>query len=279
MDGFQTIPQAYDTVTVAISVIIAILSSYVALQLIRKTFSAPGWSRKLWLLAGSVVLGSGIWAMHFLGMQALKLPVEIRYDVAITIASLMLAIVSSAFALSIANLAKLTRPVYAVSGMLMGAGIAGMHYTGMMALHVQADMRHDHGLVALSIVIAILGASAVLRLVYLFRDAQGMGLNRRWSGVAALMGLTISSMHYVGMAAIELVPNPEIVLPATGTLALVGTQWMVAATALGLMLTTLYLARPDSQPKMGLGIGGKISVLTVLVILITAGSIGMTLSR
>jgi PAS domain S-box-containing protein len=185
---------------VALSVVIAILASYTALDLAGRVTAASGWLRQIWLAGGAAAMGFGIWSMHYIGMLAFRLPVPVAYDWPTVMLSLGAAIVASALALHIVS-RKAMGPLEAVLGsLMMGSGIASMHYIGMAAMRLPAKCRYDLRLVALSIVIAVLSSFAALWLFFHFRaDTAGTGW-RKLAGSAAL-GVAIPAMHYTGMAA------------------------------------------------------------------------------
>src|SRR5919109_2166500 len=111
-------PQHYHHGLVVVSLLVAVLASYTALTLAMRIRLAKGFAAPAWLLGGGFAMGLGIWAMHFVGMLALTLPIQIAYDVWITLLSLVIAVIVSTFALHIASRQQVTR------GMLIGAGIA-----------------------------------------------------------------------------------------------------------------------------------------------------------
>jgi NO-binding membrane sensor protein with MHYT domain len=99
----------YDSSLVALSILVAVIASYTALDLAGCVSASTSSSRKswTWLIAGAVSMGSGIWSMHFIGMLAFHLPVPVAYDLPISILSLFIAIVVSAIALLILRRPKL----------------------------------------------------------------------------------------------------------------------------------------------------------------------------
>ncbi len=185
----------YDRGFVALSVIVAILAAAASLDVADRVRSSTGWQRVAWTGAAGVAMGGGIWAMHFIGMLALRLPVPVSYDVPVTLGSLLLAVVVTAIAFFI--VAGPDHPAWrlGLGGLVMGLGIAGMHYTGMAAMELPAMMTYQPGWVVASVVIAIAAATGAL-----WVSGRVSGLTRRL-GAAVAMGLAVSSMHYTGMAA------------------------------------------------------------------------------
>src|SRR5712692_209520 len=129
----------YNFSLVLLSYVVASIASFTALELARRVTRSRGTAADGWLAAGAGSMGIGIWSMHFIGMLAYDPHMPLSYDVPITLLSLAVAIISSAFALFIGSQGKVTAKRLAASGIVMGAGIASMHYTGMEAAYYVAD--------------------------------------------------------------------------------------------------------------------------------------------
>ena len=157
--------------------------------------------RILWLIGGAFAMGQGIWAMHYIGMLAFRLPVAVSYNVPIVLLSLLAAMGSSAVALLVVSRKELSRAYLTAGSFVMGGGIAAMHYIGMQAMRLAAQPVYNLRLVALSVITAILVSDVALRLAFRLRDQNK---NRPWSrpASAVVMGFAIASMHYIGMAAV-----------------------------------------------------------------------------
>jgi PAS domain S-box-containing protein len=199
----------YNYGLVALSVAIAILASYAAVDLAGRTRAAQGARRWLWLTGGATAMGLGIWAMHYIGMLAFHLPVPILYDVPTVMVSLLAAIAASAVALFVVSRNKLSALSVGAGSIVMGSGIAAMHYVGMAAMRLAAMYRYDSRLVALSVAVAIVISFVALVLTYLSRD-EVRGKSWRKIGSAVLMGIAVPVMHYTGMAAASFMPAPLI---------------------------------------------------------------------
>lgn len=191
---------SYNEVLVACSIIIAVLASYTALNMASRVSSASGRSAVLWLIGGSIAMGFGIWSMHFIGMLAFSLPIELGYDVPLTLLSLVIAIACSAFALYLVCQDTLPWGRLLSGGLLMGLGVASMHYIGMEALLMHPYIFYVPWLVGLSIVIAIVAATAALWLAFRLREESKRATFGR-IGASLVMGCAIIGMHYTGMAA------------------------------------------------------------------------------
>jgi PAS domain S-box-containing protein len=192
----------YDWRLVALSIAIAICASYTAFDLAGRTASSRGFSRTLWWIGGSIALGLGIWAVQYVGMLAFRLPLTVFYNIPIVAFSLLAAIASSAVVLFVVSRKELSKGYLLGGSFAIGAGVAGMHYTGMLAMQMAAHPVYKVRLVALSLIAAVLVSDVALRLIFRLRYP---GKNHPWirPTAAALMGLAIASIHYIAIAAIS----------------------------------------------------------------------------
>jgi NO-binding membrane sensor protein with MHYT domain/nitrogen-specific signal transduction histidine kinase len=203
--GNAALSGVYDYSDVARSVLIAIAASYAALDLTGRVTVAEKRVRLAWLSGGATAMGIGIWAMHFKGMLAFHLPVPVAYDRATVLASLLVAILASAFALFVASRGKMGRGEAVAGSVLMGGGIAGMHYIGMTAMRLPAVIQYSPLLVTGSVLLAILFSLIALRMAFGLREETKWSVPRRL-GSATVMGAAVSAMHYTGMAAASFIP-------------------------------------------------------------------------
>jgi len=195
----------HDGRLVALSVLIAMCASFVALDLAGRTAAAQGRSRLTWLLGGATAMGFGIWSMHYIGMLACRLPIPVLYDLPTVLVSLLAAVAASGVALFVVS-RKSFNVLGAVPGSLvMGSGIAMMHYIGMAAMRMSARFRWNYRLVALSVVIAVVVSLVALWLAFHFRSEKKDFAPLKLAS-AAVMGLAVASMHYTAMAAVSFVP-------------------------------------------------------------------------
>ncbi|WP_033445727.1 bifunctional diguanylate cyclase/phosphodiesterase [Ornithinibacillus scapharcae] len=190
---------SYNYYIVALSVLIAILASYSTLNITAKISFARGRNKYFWLLAGSIVMGAGVWSMHFIGMLAFHLHVSMEYDVWLTLISMLASAASSFIALYITMPKNISANKIALGGFFMGSGIVAMHYIGMKAMIMPVTLTYDIGLVILSIVIALIASYAALFLFLRFRN-QSSSSWLKWLS-AIIMGFAICGMHYTGMKA------------------------------------------------------------------------------
>ena len=195
----------YNPLLVLASYAISVFGSYVALQFAVRVPRTKGTAAFGWLAGAAIALGGGaIWAMHFLAMLAYQLPVTVSYDGPLTIASLFAAIIVSGIGLWIVSSEVVNSVRLVGGGVFTGLGVAAMHYTGMAAMRMPATLHYNAALVGLSLVIAIVAAIVALWLAF--------HLQHNWQrlGAAFVMGLAVFGMHYTGMAAATLIPNPSV---------------------------------------------------------------------
>jgi PAS domain S-box-containing protein len=223
----------HDAWLVILSAAVAVMASFVALDLAGRIRETRGRPQIGWWIAGAVAMGGGIWSMHFVAMLAFSLGMVVTYDVATTVLSMAIAILVSGLGLLVVYRQRATLPAIVGGGALAGVGIAAMHYTGMAAMRMAAQLSYDPFLFGFSVAIAIAAATAALWLA--FRQ------QRLWQqlGSAVVMGAAITGMHFTGMAAARF----HAIAPA------------VPAVAAGL-----------SNTYMAAGIGGTTAVLLSLAL-------------
>ena len=191
---------SHDPLLVTLSVVVAVLASFTALDMAARVNAAPSRRAALpWLLAGGIAMGTGIWSMHFVGMLAFSLPIPLAYAPWTTLQSLLAAVAAALFALWLVSLPTLPRLRLLLGGLLMGLGIAWMHYVGMAALHMQPAIDYEPVRFVLSVLVAVAAAWAALFIAFRLRATQ-LALPLRFAA-ATVMGLAIVGMHYTGMAA------------------------------------------------------------------------------
>ncbi len=201
----------YDFKLVVVSYLMIVFASYAALEIsvcIRETQDS---TRKYWISAFGFVLGGGVWAMHFIAMLAYKFSIPVGYNPAITFFSSLMAIIPASYAIKMANSKS---PLYVritSGGFTMGMGIVFMHYTGMAALELAAQSKHDPELVLTSIIVAVVASSAALLFALWLGKSNYKKYKTLKTFTALLMGLAAAGMHYTGMAAVEFIPNPAFV--------------------------------------------------------------------
>jgi PAS domain S-box-containing protein len=236
---------SYNHALVTLSVFIAVFASYAALDLASRVTAAGGWSRAFWVLGGAVAMGTGIWSMHYIGMLAFSLPIPVAYHWPTVLLSLFAAIFASIIALYAVSREQMSAFQAVAGSVLMGAGIASMHYIGMAAMRLPARCQFNALLVGLSVVFAVLISLAALWITFHFRYEK-TGIGQKKLAGAVVMGAAIPIMHYTGMAAARFTPSgmPADLSHAVSISAL-GTAGIAAVTfvVLGLALLTSWLDR------------------------------------
>jgi PAS domain S-box-containing protein len=246
----------YDPRLVALSIVIAVVASYTALDLASRVTAAVGRARAIWLAGGATAMGMGIWSMHYVAMLAYKLPVPVHYHVPAALASLVAAGLASAFALWVVSRQEM-RLGHALRGSaVMGLGIAIMHYTGMVSMQLPGSVSYDWFLVAGSVAVAVIVSFMALWRAFRLREPGAGAWSWNKLGSALLMGAAIPSMHYTAMAAVSFQISaaaqsfPTVSIPSMtlGTTAIVLSTFMI----LGLAITTSLLDRRYSDQAVAL---------------------------
>jgi PAS domain S-box-containing protein len=229
---------SYDYRLVVLSVLIAILASYAALDLAGRVTASRGMVQFTWLMGGSFAMGVGIWSMHYIGMLAYSLPVAVHYHWPTVLLSLAAAILASAVALFVVSRKTMGPMSTGVGGLLMGSGIATMHYVGMNAMRLGAMCHYLMWIVVLSVVLAIVISVVALWLTFHLR-AHTKSMGWRKLATAILMGAAIPVMHYTGMAAVTFSVRDKSVdlshsveITALGIVGIGGVTFMVLFLAI-----------------------------------------------
>jgi NO-binding membrane sensor protein with MHYT domain len=169
-------------------------------------------ARARWLAMAAVAIGStGIWVMHFIAMLGFSIPDQsIRYNVPITILSMVLAVLVVGIGVFIVGYREGTGPLL-LGGLIIGCGVATMHYVGMSAVRVQDSLAYNPLLFVASVIIAIIAGTAALWMA--------LRLDSIWSTFIAslIMGVAVSGMHYTGMAALRVYPAPGLTVNTSAT--------------------------------------------------------------
>ncbi|WP_313397984.1 EAL domain-containing protein [Stenotrophomonas sp.] len=245
---------SYSQSLVTFSLLVAILASYTALDMSGRVATNRG-SRaaRIWLACGALAMGMGIWSMHFIGMLAFKLPVPMGYDLAMTGYSLAASIAASAYALWLVSHEHLPGRRLLAGAVLMGLGIAGMHYIGMAALQMQPGIDYDPAWFAASLAIAIAASGAALWIAMRLRGERRHVLPMRLLA-SLVMGLAIVGMHYTGMAAARFPAGAICGAVRDGGL---DTHWLaglVIVTTLATLAIALLASVFDRQMRLRTGI-------------------------
>ena len=193
--------EAYEPGLVLLSLAVIFFASFTALTLTDRLKGSSGQTRLGWLLAAAIALGGGIWSMHFVAMLAFELPMPVRYAPALTILSVLAAILFVALGLAIVAYRPQSQPSLVGAGTITGLGVSAMHYTGMAAMQMGAMIQWDLQLVVLSVLIGIAASIAALWLSLNTRSLLSKLI------ASVLMTVAVAGMHYTGMAAASYVPT------------------------------------------------------------------------
>jgi two-component system sensor histidine kinase/response regulator len=247
---------SYDYRLVALSVLIAMLASYAALDLAGRVTAARGRTQFIWLNGGAAAMGLGIWSMHYIGMLAYSLPVPVLYDWPTVGVSLLAAMFASGVALYLVSRNEMGPLRSGIGGVSMGMGIAAMHYIGMAAMRLPAMCRYSLGLVTLSVILAIVISLVALWLTFHLREETAATGWRKLAS-AILMGAAIPVMHYTGMAAVTYTPmdsalelTHSVQIDELGIAAIIVVTFMI----LGLTILTSLVDRRFSAQSLELSL-------------------------
>ncbi|MBT5013601.1 MAG: hypothetical protein HON02_04050, partial [Rhodospirillaceae bacterium] len=242
----------YSPSLVVLSVLAAIGGSFVSLQVADRIALAKTLSGQIvWLIPGALVLGGGVWAMHFIGMLAFSLPCGISYDPFVTLLSMVPGILASAVALWVISQPSVSVRMLLVGGVLVGSGIGLMHYSGMAAMRLDAMIYYSPSLFAISVLFAVVLAIMSLYIKFGLRDKISSDSSWTLSFLSApLMGIAISGMHYIAMEAAYFIPAgdnsadslgvaPTVLAAGIGTVTLMLAALTLAASILGQYLETI----------------------------------------
>jgi NO-binding membrane sensor protein with MHYT domain len=203
---------SYGLLNPVLGFLMSCLGAFIGLRCLTRARAYSGRTRALWLSLAAIAIGAtGVWAMHFIAMLGFTIPgATIRYNVPLTIISMLVAVTVVAIGLFIVGFS--TRqglgPLL-TGGVIVGLGVASMHYLGMQAMEIPDMMSYNIPLVLLSVLIAIAAGTAAL---YAGLKVRGVGATL---GASLLMGVAVSGMHYTGMAAMSVTASASGVYAAT----------------------------------------------------------------
>ena len=238
---------SYGLLTPALGYVMSSLGCFLGLRCTTRARAYYGAARVRWLALAAVSIGTtGIWVMHFIAMLGFTIPGQtIRYSVTVTAASMLIAVTVVSIGLFIVGFGgDRTRPLL-LGGLIIGCGVASMHYLGMAAMRMPDKVSYDPLLVILSVIIAIVAGTAALW--------AGLRLNAVWSTLAAslIMGIAVSGMHYTGMAAMRVygVQDPGMAANMQGGVhaeAFLGAL-IIGISILAFMLTAVVSSAPTAE--------------------------------
>jgi NO-binding membrane sensor protein with MHYT domain len=229
---------------VVLSVLVAIQGAYVGLKLVLELPGSAGSRRRVLLAGSAVTLAVAIWSMHFVGMLAVRSPVRIDYLVLPTLISFLVCVVVVGFAVYLASSVPASKPILALSALVMGGGIVIMHFIGMLALHANAMMHHQPAYVVLSLIVGVLASG--LAILFAFEGIVRPPL----LAASIALGLAIAGMHYTAMAGMTLHPMLDSIPPEGTALTRDLLAVIVAIVAFGSTSAFLLALVPDGTPDL-----------------------------
>ena len=194
---------SYDYNFVIVSVMVAIVACYLAVYTEEKIYSTNDMRRKLSLVVvGGFFIGAGIWSMHFIGMLACNMPMDMTFEPILSALSFLIAVAAATFSIWLTTFPTLPLPRLIIGSVLRGLGIAGMHYTGMASIQSDASIQYNYLIVVLSVIFGICASGSALWLGFKLRHRFSKSFSSRLL-VASIMGLGIVGVHYIAMEAIQ----------------------------------------------------------------------------
>ncbi|MFS8099590.1 hypothetical protein LFM09_20920 [Lentzea alba] len=234
------------TATPITAYVVACLGSALGLLSSERARNATGASRNWWLTVAAVSIGGlGIWGMHFTAMLGTWMGANVAYDIPITLLSMLVAIVVVAIGLILALRRTDDERFWplAAGGVVTGLGVAAMHYTGMSAIEINAEITYDTATVLLSIAIAVVAATAAL---WFTREVSGP---LAVLGAALVMGLAVTGMHYTGMHAMNITINQRASVITGNSEDLIMSLIVGGAGFSVIIVFLLALTSPDEERR------------------------------
>ncbi|WP_052353749.1 PAS domain S-box protein [Neobacillus jeddahensis] len=192
-----------------LSILIGVVASFTALDLIGRVAESKGRAKKLWLFSAALTFGLGIWAMYFTGMLVHLPQLQVSYHIGKILISLLFAMLGSWGAFLIVTHATMNKvKMISIGTLLMVGSIVAMHYIGMTSMVMKATIYYDLFYVGLAIIVAVVVSSISLVILFSIRHSASQSISRKL-GVSLILGLAISSVHYSGIKATTFIPNPN----------------------------------------------------------------------
>jgi NO-binding membrane sensor protein with MHYT domain/nitrogen-specific signal transduction histidine kinase len=240
---------AHHPIFIALSSLTAWLGAWTALDVFRRVRVHVGSLRLAWLAATALAMGLSIWSMHFIAMLGFNPGAEVRYDVGLTILSLLLAIATTAFAFFFARRGGARREI--MGGVVMGAGICTMHYVGMAAVITSVTLTYAPIYVVLAFVVAVSASTSALFVA----RSETTALQRVLA--AAVLAFAIVGMHYTAMYGVRVLPGPAASVGSGGVDSLVLAVAVAAGTLFILLLALIAAVSEQARESVAVAIAGK----------------------
>lgn len=235
--------EGHDPYLVALSVVIAILGGYTGFGLAARIRGTPGVSHRLLLAGAAAFLAVGIWTMHFIGMLAAPIPADTVYLVLPTIISFLICVLVVGISLFFVSVGEPSLQRVVSSAVLLGAGIASMHYVGIHGLAGNFAIEHNGWMILLSVLVAIVAAYGGLR-AFLARQE---GIRLIASSIA--FGVAVSGMHYTAMYGMHFVPLAGAAHHHAGGLAASQQILSLTVTVLCFVIAAAFLLSLVPDPR------------------------------
>jgi len=240
----EFIPVSHNTFLVIMSCLVALVAGFTGLSLTRDLASKPDFEKKALIALASVALGGGIWAMHFVAMLGLQMPILFYYDAAITLISALTAILIVGAALIILHFTARNRFTVSLAGGIVGVGILAMHYIGMAGLELCRAVYTPLGVILSSLV-------AIVLCVLAFGIAYGQRTNRNILLGTLCFAIAVSSVHFLAMGGTKFVAIADGTefgpLMSNETLALGVIFFSFVMFGACLWVSVTYLPLPDQK--------------------------------
>jgi NO-binding membrane sensor protein with MHYT domain len=234
-------------ITPVLSYVMACVGSALGLRCMVRALSATGRARRNWLINGAMAIGTGIWTMHFIAMLGFGVSgTDVRYDVPLTVLSLLVAVAVVGIGVFTVGYSQSKVLSVLIGGLIAGLGVSAMHYIGMAAMRLSAEVSYDPGITTLSVAIGVAAATAALWATLTIRGPAAA------VGASLVMGVAVSAMHYTGMAAVRVqVHAGHETTPGATPMQFVFPLAVVLGSYL--FLTSAFVAlSPGPQPLTGL---------------------------
>jgi NO-binding membrane sensor protein with MHYT domain len=228
----------------ALAYVMSCLGAFLGLRCVTRARAHEGASRARWLSLAAVAIGAcGIWVMHFIAMLGFAIPGQtITYNVPVTIASMLIAIAVVGAGLFIVGYGNGSVARLASGGIIVGIGVASMHYLGMAAIIMPDSMSYNPLLLVLSVVIAVVAGTAAL---WIGTWVRGIGAT---IGASLIMGVAVSGMHYTGMAAMHVHQGSMANMPSGGASPVAFLfPLLLGISILALVMTLIITMSPNEE--------------------------------
>ena len=239
---------SYGALNPVLAYLASCIGCFLGLRCTTRARASQGRARAFWLVIAALAIGiMGIWVMHFIAMLGFTIPGQsIRYNVPVTVLSMLIAIAVVGAGLFIVGYSKGGAGPLLLGGVAIGGGVASMHYIGMAAIRAQDTVAYSPVLVAISVVIAVIAGTAALWAA-LRLDNAGSALI-----ASMIMGVAVSGMHYTGMAALRVhaTAGPAVTAPASASAADFLLPLILGISCIGFIFSAVIALSPTAAEML-----------------------------